>query len=219
MGRPKPASVSFRASFILDEINYKFKRRKKQLYQQLPGKRGNLAWRCYLAARNCLPTNFSKKKHKKLNWQNPGNIYKHCLSQDFCNFIQPTTIIIHLPPSFREGQKLGFCSSTIQTICLVTLHYIFAKIRCNKNYSNYKTIFCERFQPWSHFISRLSMIVRMSVVLTRTVVDSRLTVTGVTTCTVVILRVKLSCITSVDCIKLWLLTWLVNWVVMILLPG
>ena len=63
---------------------------------------------------------------------------------------------------------------------------------------------------WSHFISRLSMIVRMSVVLTRTVVDSRLTVTGVTTCTVVILRVKLSCITSVDCIKLWLLTWLVN---------
>ena len=37
------------------------------------------------------------------------------------------------------------------------------------------------------------------------------------TCTVVILRVKLSCITSVDCIKLWLLTWLVNWVVMILL--
>ena len=43
MGRPKPASLSFRASFILDEINYKFKRRKKQLYQQLPGKRGNLA--------------------------------------------------------------------------------------------------------------------------------------------------------------------------------
>ena len=43
MGRPKPASVFFRASFILDEINYKFKGRKKQLYQQLPEKRGNLA--------------------------------------------------------------------------------------------------------------------------------------------------------------------------------
>ena len=30
--------------------------------------------------------------------------------------------------------------------------------------------FCERFEPKSHFISRLSMIVRVNVVLNRTVV-------------------------------------------------
>ena len=37
------------------------------------------------------------------------------------------------------------------------------------------------------------------------------TVTDVsTTCVVVIFRVKVSCITSVDGIKLWLLTWFVN---------
>ena len=31
---------------------------------------------------------------------------------------------------------------------------------------------CERFEPKSHFISRLSMIIRVNVVLNRTVVDS-----------------------------------------------
>lgn len=67
MGRPKPSSVFFRASFILVEINYKFKRRKKQLYQQLPGKRGNLARHVIWRLENCLPTNFSKKKHEKFN--------------------------------------------------------------------------------------------------------------------------------------------------------
>ena len=32
--------------------------------------------------------------------------------------------------------------------------------------------FCERFEPRSHFKSRLSLIVRVNVVLSRTVVDS-----------------------------------------------
>ena len=50
------------------------------------------------------------------------------------------------------------------------------------------------------------MIVRVNVVLNKTVVD--LTVTDVlTTCAVVIFRVKVSCITSDDGIKLWL-DWL-----------
>ena len=31
-------------------------------------------------------------------------------------------------------------------------------------------LFCDRFEPRSHFISRLSMIVRLNVVLNRTVV-------------------------------------------------
>ena len=44
-----------------------------------------------------------------------------------------------------------------------------------------------------------------------------LTVTDVsTTCAVVIFKVKVSCITSVDGIILWLLIWLVNYVVMLL---
>ena len=52
--------------------------------------------------------------------------------------------------------------------------------------------------------SRLSLIVRVNVDLNRTLL---LTVTDVsTTCAVFIVRVKLSCITSVDRIKLWLLT-------------
>ena len=43
-----------------------------------------------------------------------------------------------------------------------------------------------------------------------------LTVTDVsTTCAVVIFRVKVSCITSVDGIILWLLIWLVNYVEML----
>ena len=58
------------------------------------------------------------------------------------------------------------------------------------------------------------MIVRVNVVLNRTVV---LTVTDVsTTCVVVMFRVKVSCITSVDGIILWLLIWLVNYVAMLL---
>ena len=58
------------------------------------------------------------------------------------------------------------------------------------------------------------MIVRVNVVLNRTVV---LTVTDVsTTCVVVVFRVKVSCITSVDGITLWLLIWLVNYVAMLL---
>ena len=52
--------------------------------------------------------------------------------------------------------------------------------------------------------SRLSLIVRVNIVLNRTVVvdsDRRFSIT----CAVVIFRVKVSCITSVDGIILWLL--------------
>ena len=51
-----------------------------------------------------------------------------------------------------------------------------------------------------------------SVVLNRTVVDSA----EVSTTCVVVFRDKVSCIMSVDGIKLWLLTWLVNYVKMLL---
>ena len=49
-------------------------------------------------------------------------------------------------------------------------------------------------------MSRLSMIVRVKIVLNVTLTDVS------TTCAVVIFRVKVSCITFVDGIKLWLLT-------------
>ena len=49
-------------------------------------------------------------------------------------------------------------------------------------------------------MSRLSMTVRVNVVLNVTLTDVS------TTCAVVIFRVKVSCITSVDGIKLWSLT-------------
>ena len=49
-------------------------------------------------------------------------------------------------------------------------------------------------------MSRLSMIVRVNAVLNVTLTDVS------TTCAVVIFTVKVSCNTSVDGIKLWLLT-------------
>ena len=55
---------------------------------------------------------------------------------------------------------------------------------------------------------RLSLIVRVNVVLNRTVVVVAVVVTDFsTTCAVVIVRVTVSCITSVDGIILWLLIW------------
>ena len=63
--------------------------------------------------------------------------------------------------------------------------------------------FSERFEPRSRFISRLSMIVRVNVVLNRTVL---LTVTDVSRTCAVVIRVEVNCITSVDGIKLWLLS-------------
>ena len=62
---------------------------------------------------------------------------------------------------------------------------------------------CERFESRSYFITRWSMMVRgawYGMGLLLTVTDL------LTTCAVVIFRTKLSCITSVDGIKLCLLT-------------
>ena len=53
-------------------------------------------------------------------------------------------------------------------------------------------------------MSRLSMIVQVNVVLNRTVVVDMTDVS--TTCALDIFRVTVSCITSVDVVKLWLLT-------------
>ena len=62
-------------------------------------------------------------------------------------------------------------------------------------------------------MSLLSMIVQVNVVLDRTVVVELTDVS--TTCALVIFRVAVNCITSVDAVKLWLLTWLVNQVSML----
>ena len=77
---------------------------------------------------------------------------------------------------------------------------------------SYNLFICERFEPRSHF-KRLSLIIRVNVVLNRTVVvDSDWRFNNA----VVIFRVKVSCITSVDGIILGLLIWLVNYVAMLL---
>ena len=66
------------------------------------------------------------------------------------------------------------------------------------------------------FKSTLSLVFQVNVVLNRTRL-LLLTVTDVsTTCAVVIFSVKVSYTTSFDGIKLWLLTWLVNYVAMLL---
>ena len=63
--------------------------------------------------------------------------------------------------------------------------------------SFHKFSFCERFEPRGHFISRLSLIVRVNVVGLLL-----LTMTFRQPVRRVILRVKVSCITLVDVIKL-----------------
>ena len=66
-----------------------------------------------------------------------------------------------------------------------------------------------------HLKSRLSLIVRVNVVLNRTVVvDSDWRFDNLSA--VVIFRVKVSSITSVEGIILWLLIWLVYYVAMLL---
>ena len=67
--------------------------------------------------------------------------------------------------------------------------------------------FCERFEPRSHFISRLSLIVRVNVFLNRTVVDSDWLFNNLCGS---YLQSQSQSITSTDGIKLWLLTWLVD---------
>ena len=64
------------------------------------------------------------------------------------------------------------------------------------------------------FIRRWNIVFRVSAVLNRGLL---LTVTDIsTTCVEVILKVEVSWITSINGIKLWLLTWLVNYVAMLL---
>ena len=72
-----------------------------------------------------------------------------------------------------------------------------------KTHSLQESFTCERFESRSCFISRLRMIARENVVLNK-IVDSDWRFDNL--CPVVIFRVKVSCITSGDGIKLWLLT-------------
>ena len=73
-----------------------------------------------------------------------------------------------------------------------------------KTHSLQESFTWERFESGGHFISRLRMIVRVNVVLNKTVVDSDWSFDNL--CPVVIFRVKVSCITSGDGFELWLLT-------------
>ena len=56
---------------------------------------------------------------------------------------------------------------------------------------------CERFEPRVHFVSRLSMIVRINVVLNRTVADSNRRFDNLCGSHLQCI-VKVSCITSVE---------------------
>ena len=68
-------------------------------------------------------------------------------------------------------------------------------------------MFSERFEPRSHFKSRSSLSVRVKVVLNRTVVvDSDWRFDNLRGSH--LLRVKVSCIASVDGVIFWLLNWL-----------
>ena len=61
----------------------------------------------------------------------------------------------------------NFDRATIFDRNLIAVHMKKTKVFFNKPVYN-----CERFEPRSHFKSRLSLIVRVNVVLNRTVVDS-----------------------------------------------
>ena len=71
--------------------------------------------------------------------------------------------------------------------------------------------YCERFEPRSHFISRLSMIVRVNLVLNRTIfIDSDWRFDNLCGSYLQSQSEFYVCMLWVDGIKLWLLTWLVN---------
>ena len=69
-----------------------------------------------------------------------------------------------------------------------------------KTHSLQESFTWERFESRGHFISRLRVIVRVNVVLNRAVVDSDWSFDNL--CPVVIFRVKVSCITSGNGVKL-----------------
>ena len=81
--------------------------------------------------------------------------------------------------------------------------YLKAKIGDFRN-----IVFCERFEPMSHFKSRLSLIVRVNVVLNRTVVVGSDWRFDRTTCAVVIFKVKVSCI--YDYVSWWYYTLFID---------
>ena len=71
--------------------------------------------------------------------------------------------------------------------------------------------FCERFEPRSHFISRLSMIDWVNVVLNKTIVnDSDWRFDNLCGSYLQSQSEFYVCMLWVDGIKLWLLTWLVH---------
>ena len=85
----------------------------------------------------------------------------------------------------------------------------------------YTTVFTVKKWPLNENIFHYSEMLKVSWVWSSGCTQSwrglLLTVTDVsTTCAVVIFRVKVSCIMSVDGIILWLLIWLVNYVAMLL---
>ena len=106
-----------------------------------------------------------------------------------------------------------FCVSLNYTCKILNFHHSSSKITLF-NWIHFILRNCEGFEPRSHFKSRLNLIVWSERSPEQGLLS---TVTDVsTTCAVVIFRVKVSCITSVDGVILWILTWLVNYVANVL---
>ena len=63
-----------------------------------------------------------------------------------------------------------YCYQFLNQICLNQICFIFVIKFLNQ--ICFIFVYCERFEPKSHFKSRLSLIIRVNLVLNRTVVDS-----------------------------------------------
>ena len=92
-----------------------------------------------------------------------GNFHYH-LDLEFFIFYLTLWNLVFLMVKMKMG---NFCHSWTSANGHVPLHhgYNFGLVK--------STLFCERFEPRSHFKSRLSLIIRVNIVLNRTVfVDS-----------------------------------------------
>ena len=92
-----------------------------------------------------------------------GNFHYH-LDLEFFSFYLTLWNLVLLMVKMKMG---NFCHSWTSANGHVPLHhgYNFGLVK--------STLFCERFEPRSHFKSRLSLIIRVNIVLNRTVfVDS-----------------------------------------------
>ena len=70
------------------------------------------------------------------------------------------------------SSSIAHKASVLRNLAIIVVFYFVLRLICDWNhFLSTEIILCERFEPRSHFKSRLSLIILVNVVLNRTVVD------------------------------------------------